>query len=63
MRVFVDADACRGHGRCYTLSPDAFDSDHEGHSVPKVDDVEGELLQSDRVAASNCPERAIRVRE
>jgi ferredoxin len=61
MKVIIDAETCNGHGRCYSLSPDVFDSDDEGHSVAMVDVVDGELLEAALVAASNCPERAIRV--
>jgi ferredoxin len=61
MKVIIDADTCTGHGRCYTLEPDVFDSDEEGHSVARYESVEGELAQAARRAASNCPERAISV--
>ena len=30
MKVIIDAETCNGHGRCYSLSPDVFDSDDEG---------------------------------
>jgi ferredoxin len=63
MKVRVDGDACTGHGRCYSLFPDVFDSDDEGHSVVNVDQVEGELLQQAQAAVSNCPELAIAVDE
>ena len=59
MRVIVDTNACTGHGRCYSLSPDVFDSDDEGHSVIRVEHVEGDLLRSAESAVANCPERAI----
>jgi ferredoxin len=59
MKVIIDGNACTGHGRCYTLSPDVFDSHHEGHSVVKVDALDDELLRSADVAVSNDPERAI----
>jgi ferredoxin len=61
MKVRIDSEACTGHGRCYSLFPDVFDSDEEGHSVAQVDQVEGELLQQALAAVSNCPERAISV--
>jgi ferredoxin len=61
MKVIIDAKACNGHGRCYSLSPAVFDSDDEGHSVAMVEVVDGELLEAALVAVSNCPERAIRV--
>lgn len=61
MKVIIDAALCTGHGRCYSLSPDVFDSDDVGHSVVLVESVEGDLLRSAESAVSNCPERAIRL--
>ena len=37
-RVAVDADRCVGHGRCYTLAPEVFDSDERGYGFVKPDD-------------------------
>jgi ferredoxin len=59
MRVTIDINACTGHGRCYSLSPDVFDSDDEGRSVIRVEHVEGAQLRSAESAVANCPERAI----
>ena len=59
MKVIIADALCTGHGRCYSLSPDVFDSDDVGHSVALVESVEGDLLRSAQAAASNCPERAI----
>jgi len=61
MKVRIDSDACTGHGRCYSLFPDVFDSDEEGHSVVTVDQLDGERLAHAEAAVSNCPERAISV--
>ena len=58
-RVFVDADRCTGHGRCYTLAPDVFDADEAGHSIVRVEDIGGELEKQAVVGEQNCPERAI----
>ncbi|PJE21256.1 MAG: cytochrome [Mycobacterium sp.] len=58
-RVSVDADRCVGHGRCYSLAPQIYDSDDVGHSVVLVADVSGELEQQALVGAQNCPEEAI----
>jgi ferredoxin len=58
-RVFVDADRCTGHGRCYTLAPDVFDADEVGHSIVLVEDVSGELEAQAATAEQNCPETAI----
>ncbi len=42
MRVVIDHEACTGHGRCYTLAPDVFDSDDAGYGVVRVDEVPDE---------------------
>lgn len=58
-RVWVDPDRCVGHGRCYTLAPDVFDADENGHSLVRVERVSGELEQQAVTGAQNCPEQAI----
>lgn len=58
-RVAVDADRCTGHGRCYTLAPDVFDSDEVGHCAVPAEEVPGELEAQAADAARNCPEGAI----
>jgi ferredoxin len=59
IRVFVDADRCVGHGRCYTLAPDVFDADEVGHCIVRISEVSGELEQQAVTAEQNCPEQAI----
>jgi ferredoxin len=62
MRITFDRAACQGHGRCYSLAPQVFDSDDEGYAVLKVDgDVPAELEDEAVLAADNCPEFAIEV--
>ena len=58
-RVFVDADRCVGHGRCYTLAPEVFDADEVGHSIVRIEDVSGEFAVQAADAEQNCPEGAI----
>lgn len=58
-RVWVDAGRCTGHGRCYTLAPDVFDSDEVGHCAVLVDDVSGKLEAQAEAGEQNCPEGAI----
>jgi ferredoxin len=58
-----DADACTGHGRCYTLEPELFDSDDFGHCVVLHSEVPAGAEESARSAAANCPEHAITVEE
>ena len=59
MRILIDEDRCSGHGRCYTLVPDLFDSDEQGHSVALVGALTPDQLDGARSAARNCPEQAI----
>ena len=64
MRVVLDLDACEGHGRCYALAPDVFEPDDEGHAVLLVSGtLPPELERPARLAADNCPERAITIQE
>ena len=62
MKVRIDEETCTGHGRCYTLSPELFDSDDFGHGVVlHPDGAPGDFLAKAEMAAKNCPERAITV--
>jgi ferredoxin len=64
MRVRVLDDRCQGHGRCFGLAPDVFDSDDLGNAVVIGDGtVPPELEEDARLAADNCPEFAIEVDE
>jgi ferredoxin len=63
MRVRVDAEACTGHGRCYSLAPDLFAPDDVGHCVLLYEEVPGGLEDQARLGAQNCPERAITVED
>ena len=66
MKLSVRADLCRGHGRCYTLSPDLLeDDDDEGYVTARGQeiDVPSDLTDDARNAAASCPERAIAVLE
>lgn len=62
MRIVFDRAKCQGHGRCYALAPQLFDSDDEGYAVVTVHgDVPPDLDDSALLAADNCPELAIEV--
>lgn len=62
MRIRYDRDACQGHGRCYSLAPEVFDSDEEGYAVLKITGEVPAALEGDaRLAADNCPEFAIEI--
>lgn len=62
MRIVLDSAKCQGHGRCYALSPELFDSDDEGNSVLLVTgDVPAEREAKAVLAVENCPEYAITI--
>jgi ferredoxin len=63
VRIVLDTELCTGHGRCYSLAPELFDADDEGHSVVLASEVpEGQESQA-WLAAQNCPERCISIEE
>ena len=61
MRVSVDEDRCQGHARCWSICPEVFGLDDEGHAVVVQPEVPAELEAKAREAADNCPELAITV--
>ena len=61
IRIRIHEEACTGHGRCYTLSPELFDTDDYGHGVVIHPEASDELVEKAELAAKNCPERAITV--
>ena len=62
MRIKLDNAKCQGHGRCYALAPELFESDDEGYAVLKAKgDVPTEREDDAILAADNCPEYAIEV--
>jgi len=63
MRLWVDTDACEGHGRCYEIAPDTFDSDERGHSRVIHELVPDHELEAARAAVNACPEQAIHLDE
>lgn len=60
MKVHLDSGLCQGHGRCYDLAPELFGDDEEGYGTVLGDGTvaPGQEHQA-RLAAANCPERAI----
>jgi ferredoxin len=65
VRIVIDAERCTGHGRCYSLVPEVFDSDEQGHSVLLASDVEvpADQQRQAQVAVDNCPEDAISLQD
>ncbi len=64
MKVHINSGRCQGHGRCYDLAPDLFGDDDEGYGTVLGEGVvpPGKKREA-RLAAVNCPERAIEVIE
>ena len=62
MRVVVDRARCHGHGRCYDLAPDVFESDERGRvDVAVTDELPPNLEPEARIGIANCPESALRL--
>ena len=64
MKIRVDESRCEGHGRCYSLAPDLFESDDigNGHEIGDGSVAPGQEHNA-RLAALNCPEQAVIVEE
>lgn len=60
MRIVIDASACNGHGRCYSLVPELFEDDEFGNGQVRGDGTvsDAQLALAQRAIAA-CPERAI----
>jgi ferredoxin len=64
MKVTIDTDRCTGHGRCYSLAPEVFESDDDGYgSVRNGGDVVEALEEKARLGQASCPEQAITITE
>ena len=71
MMIRLDRDKCEGHGRCYSLAPELFESDDEGYGVVRGEstgspasaaaEVPAQLARSAALAVANCPEYAIEI--
>ena len=62
LHVEVDPASCQGHGRCYEICPEAFQADEYGYSAVRLPVAGDDLREQLKLAADNCPERAISVR-
>ena len=65
MKVQIGSERCQGHGRCYDLAPELFGADEEEGYGQVLGDglVSPDQERAARLAAANCPERAIDVEE
>jgi ferredoxin len=64
VKVQIDSECCQGHGRCYDIAPGLFGEDVEGYGRVLGDGLvpAGEEREA-RLAAANCPERAVTLAE
>lgn len=64
MQVRVDPDRCRGHARCLTIAPEAFefvDTEDRAVAVSGAAGLVGHIALEEAVA--ECPEQAITLHE
>jgi ferredoxin len=60
MKIHIDQDRCEGHGRCYALAPALVEADDIGNGREIGDGtVPPDQEKNARLAAVNCPERAV----
>ena len=59
-RLEIDASRCEGHGRCYDIAPDVFESDDYGHGSV-ITGVDPAAVDHKRLleVVRQCPERAV----
>lgn len=63
LRYALDTEMCAGHGRCYALAPESFESDDVGYGQ-LIDIVHpAEARAAMEAVAIACPEEAITVVE
>ena len=66
MRIEVDRERCTGHGRCWTLAPDAFEADDDGYCATvsfEVDPTDEAAVALALKGVRSCPEHAITASE
>jgi ferredoxin len=63
VKVIIDTGMCTGHGRGYTLVPEGFAADDEGHSELVGEEVPEALRDRAVIAVQNCLERPISIED
>jgi len=63
LRVQVDPIACDAHGYCAELLPERVTLDEWGYPIVDGAPVDGRLAELARLAACECPRRAVRLLE
>lgn len=62
MHVTIDPARCTGHGRCYSVAPEVFESDDDGFGRLLGDGtVTAELADKAELGRASCPEQAITI--
>jgi ferredoxin len=59
MKVRIDSERCQGHGRCYSIAPEVYETDDEGYARLVTAEVGDDLREKAELGGANCPERAI----
>jgi ferredoxin len=59
----INTDICAGHGRCYSLAPQWFDSDDIGYGVVTAARIPAAERAAMEDVAGACPEGAITIRD
>ena len=64
MRVTIDHERCQGHGRCFAIAPDLFESDELGNGLVVGDGtVPADRAAPAALAVANCPEGAVAIED
>jgi ferredoxin len=63
MKVRVNSEICAGFGICTGIAPEVFEIHEDGYAVVLVSEVKPEDEATMRMAADQCPARAISVSE
>lgn len=63
MKIRLDRSLCQGHARCAAKAPGLLLLDEDGYSTAFDLDVPSGQESIALLAARNCPERALRVRD
>jgi len=64
VRVTIDDSRCQGHGRCFSIAPELFESDELGNGVVIGGGTVGPYQEHHAgLAVANCPERAVSIEE
>jgi ferredoxin len=60
-KIYIDANECTGHGRCYRIAPDLLSYDDEGYVSIRGQAIEvpADQLEFAEEAEGTCPEGAI----